>query len=70
MPCYDSRDSADAVRASARAGFRHNSDVAEMLCDLMKRLDPTQIAALPLATQLWWVEHQKRDADKATSISN
>lgn len=70
MPCYDSRDSEKAVIANARHDFRHNSDVAEILCDLLKRLDPTQIAALPLDTQQLWIEHQKRDADKATSISN
>lgn len=67
MPCYDPRDSEEGRIDNARKAFRHNSDIAEMLCDLMKRLDPADVAQLPLATQQWWVEHQQRDAARSSN---
>lgn len=57
-----------AVRAEAREEFRHNSDVAEMLCAVCKLLEnmmhfddeARRIPGLPE----WWAEHQRRDAAK------
>lgn len=66
MPCYDSRDTSDSILSSARHDFRHNSDVAEMLCDLLKNFSLTQISELPVSTKLWWIEHQKRDIEKSS----
>lgn len=62
MPCYDSRSDPSYVRYEARKEFRHNSDVAEMLCRLCKVVDPL---LLDHETHQWWVEHQTRDAAKA-----
>lgn len=70
MPCYDSRDtdrsyiSAEAVK-EARITFRHNSDVAELLCSTLKQLERIgQIDIINSATQQWWDEHKLRDAAK------
>lgn len=65
MPCYDSRDSSTYAVEEARKTFRHNSDVADMLCNLLKKQTPEYIATLPVATQVWWKEHQERDAGKS-----
>lgn len=62
MPCYDNRDSPSEVREEARKDFRHNSDVAEMLCHVLSNIHPFAIATLPENIQQWWQEHQIRDA--------
>jgi hypothetical protein len=65
MPCYDHRDSPEEVREEAYRDFRHNSDVAEMLCSICKQA-PVQekwIFNVPGVEQ-WWKEHQIRDAKK------
>lgn len=69
MPCYDSRDSPEYKVQEARRDFRHNSDVAEMLCYLLKQVDAVKAGEefeLKLTPQimLWWQEHKIRDAKK------
>lgn len=61
MPCYDSRDSPSYVREEARAEFRHNSDVAEMLCSVLSQLAAGNGVTISAEMQLWWSEHQQRD---------
>ena len=64
MPCYDHRDSPEYQVAEARQNFRHNSDVAEMLCYVLSNINPVHIATMPENIQVWWKEHQERDALK------
>jgi hypothetical protein len=61
VPCYDSRNEPAYVRAEARKEWRHNSDVAQMLCTILKECRPETIATLPEEIQQWWAEHQARD---------
>lgn len=66
MPCYDDRDSPANVAAEAvtraRKEFRHNSDVAQMLCSLIKALEAYGVTSLiDRPTAQWWEEHKKRD---------
>lgn len=64
MPCYDHRDSPSEVREEARKDFRHNSDVAEMLCHVLTHTHPSAIATMPENLRVWWTEHQTRDAQR------
>lgn len=57
MPCYDPRDHEEKEL--------QNSPLAEMLCDVLKRLSEKQITDLPEATQNWWQEHKVRDSKKS-----
>lgn len=81
MPCYDgqwdgpmSRSCGSEIR-TAKKRWRHNSPVAEMLCDVIKKVDalpyPTRsslrLTDLPADAQEWWKEHQRRDARKAAA---
>lgn len=69
MPCYDGRDSVSYARNEARSEaraeafreFRHNSPVAEMLCEAMQIIEAN---GLPVSVNLanWWVEHKIRDS--------
>jgi hypothetical protein len=71
MPCYDSRNEPDYVRAEAEKEWTHNSPVAELLCYVMGKLK----ADIPFAEgglleknpalAQWWNEHQRRDRIKA-----
>lgn len=73
MPCYDPRDNSPA--ASEHAGFvrgiteaQHNSQVAQLLCSVMKTIHPKDVE--PLCNHIpglknWWTEHQERDRLKA-----
>jgi len=72
MPCYDGRDSAESRSAeavqAARKEFRHNSDVAQMLCDTLKKLEADNALHLvSVPTQIWWEEHKARDAKRGTN---
>jgi hypothetical protein len=74
MPCFDSRNDADVMRES----FRHNSDVAEMLCALCTKYanyfghnkEPYPSTEKGVLNDVhpglfaWWEEHKKRDAQK------
>ncbi len=65
MPCYDSRDSSENARAEAMREFRHNSPVAEMLCEVMRRISlKGMLYECSPAVVQWWEEHQRRDAAK------
>lgn len=70
MPCYDSRSSPDYVRQESFEEFRHNSPVAEMLCEVMTKITASKdynallIANLSPDVLIWWEEHQKRDKNK------
>ena len=69
MPCYDPRDNDPAaIRSEAIARFavefRHNSPVAEMLCHILSHIHPAEIATMTEEIQVWWKEHQARDAAK------
>jgi hypothetical protein len=69
MPCYDGRDTGERVSdavESARREFRHNSDVAELLCAQCRALE--QLGHKDLihrAVLAWWEEHKERDRKKA-----
>lgn len=56
MPCYDSRNEPSYLAKE----FRHNSDVAQMLCHILKNYPE---AACTAEIQEWWKEHKKRDND-------
>jgi hypothetical protein len=64
MPCYDERGSGrtEYVRITPKE-YRHNSDVAEILCSLCKVLVARGlIHLLDAAGAQWWKEHKRRDA--------
>jgi hypothetical protein len=62
MPCYDGRESQHFAVEEARREFRHNSDVAEMLCRLMRQLESNaDELEIPVSLQMWWYEHKQRD---------
>ena len=62
MPCYgESADYTAGYNAGERAArhrFRHNSDVADMLCRVLKGPYSTY---LPEDIQQWWNEHLEQD---------
>ena len=64
MPCYDIRNSREYIVDEARIEYRHDSDVAELLCDLMKQIADGKITYLSPELLTWWDEHQRRDALK------
>lgn len=61
MPCYD--PTPDEIVEHARRDFRHNSDVAELLCAVLKQIDRSAFTWTP-ELKLWWYEHQCRDMVK------
>lgn len=63
MPCYDSRNDLNTSdgREDLRKSFRHNSDVAEMLCTMCKTAESFGMP-IPKSVWGWWEEHQIRDA--------
>ena len=72
MPCYDPRDDSEAAknhfdRIALVNDFTHNSAVAQLLCSLMKTIDPADYARLfnhiP-GLEDWWLKHQARDKAK------
>lgn len=73
MPCYDPNntyaqgviDGAIDADRSARAEFRHNSDVAQLLCEACKLLDDEDcLTYVSPELKQWWAEHQQRDAKR------
>lgn len=78
MPCYDPPrerpvTATEIARAvdEARVKFRHNSDVAQMLCEVMRYIERVTGSHASIALkefspelQQWWVEHQRRDAKR------
>lgn len=73
MPCYDERSSPEYAVEAARLDFRHNSDVAEMLCGLLRSMShPQRIVHVPNVPGLarWWQQHQERDRIKAKRAEN
>jgi hypothetical protein len=47
--------------------FRHNSDVAELLCSVLKLMKQDSLNELfkyVPGVGLWWEEHKKRDLEK------
>ena len=71
MPCYDGRENErqvlvnDVDRERLRKAWRHNSDVAELLCTVLKGTPKATLAKMPREVQMWWKEHQERDAKRA-----
>lgn len=62
MPCYDHRNEPEYVRKEAREEFRHNSDVAELLCEAMKIIKAGGLAGqCSPALGTWSLEHDLRD---------
>lgn len=67
MPCYDSRNDNDCVRSEARIQFRHNSDVADLLCYVLRSVSKGTLDALTRnkpELRAWWEEHKVRDFRK------
>lgn len=64
MPCYDSRNETSNVRAEAALEWRHNSPVAELLCEAMQLIGYQKMEFASPALVKWWQEHQVRDAHK------
>lgn len=76
MPCYDPQntysqgkaDGAADTERRLRAEFRHNSDVAQMLCEVMRYLEDQYLIDnnqhLSPELRAWWREHQERDRAK------
>lgn len=65
MPCYDPPRPEDVSREN-REHFRHNSDVAEILCTICKRMGNGWVAQFKDQDLIqWWREHQERDLKKA-----
>ena len=68
MPCqvYETEEEKQANR---RAHFRHNSDVAEMLCAVCKEGERAEILMTTLMNIPglgdWWKEHKLRDVERA-----
>ena len=59
MPCYDPRDHEPrATQEEINRERRHNSPEAEMLCAVMKTVNPLYYSE---EIQKWWSEHQERD---------
>lgn len=72
MPCYEPRESPAAIRAECAETYRHNSPVAEMLCEVIRYIERVtgphaQIALREFSPELqqWWHEHKARDTRKA-----
>lgn len=64
MPCHVEVSESERV-AGYRADFRHNSDVAAMLCKVLGKLEaqhPSDYALLDAETKKWHGEHKRRDA--------
>lgn len=76
MPCYDPPHGATAVEVqqavnNARLEFRHNSEVAQMLCEVLQHIErvtgphmPTALEEFSPELQQWWAEHKQRDANR------
>ena len=67
MPCYDSRSDVEFSEQKARERFRHNSDVAELLCGLCQQLESRGLAHEINSSSkraAWWREHKRRDAER------
>jgi hypothetical protein len=64
MPCYEPPRNPRAVEADCARRFRHNSPVAEMLCEAMTLLEVLCPVGVRFSPQLlqWWKEHNIRDA--------
>jgi hypothetical protein len=61
MPCYDERNAPSYVEKEVRRDARHNSDVAEMLCWIIKN---NKKLTTNKDIDVWWLEHQIRDKNK------
>lgn len=58
MPCRDGGPT-DAERSS---DYRRKVDhLTRMLCEVLKTLTSSEIAALSRETQVWWTNHQEVD---------
>lgn len=66
MPCYDSRNEPTYILKEAKKEWRHNSDVAGLLCEAMVHL--RYIEDLSPELKQWWAEHQARDGFKPVHV--
>lgn len=69
MACRDDYEpTPEESRRSWELRFRHNSDLAEMLCSVLTTIsdteEPVTINHLSQDVQKWWQEHQERDRKK------
>lgn len=71
MPCHV-EVTAEEREEEARKHFRHNSDVAEILCAVCTAAEKDGLLAEPRPNVLavpglieWWQEHKARDEKKA-----
>jgi hypothetical protein len=65
MPCYDDRRGDPVEEARMAFNARHNSPLAELLCEAMKIIAEAG-AGSKCSTALynWWEEHKKRDGNR------
>lgn len=66
MPCYTEVTEED-IAARYRSEFRHNSDVAEMLCSVLRKEEREGVLIAEWygdTVARWWKEHQERDRKK------
>ena len=64
MPCYDPPRPGDEYER-AQKEFRHNSEVADMLCAVCKLMGDGWVTHQSDNLQAWWREHKERDRKKA-----
>lgn len=65
MPCYDPEDRPSRILERAKAQCRHNSDVAQILCEVMtKVMARGNLPEFSDDAMKWWQEHTERDKAK------
>lgn len=63
MPCYDPGPTEEETRLVYYKEFEHNSELAEMLCELMRRIEKVDGHEGHVSQEIlaWWRDHQERD---------
>lgn len=63
MPCHTPEPTEEEERAYHYKDFKHNSELAEMLCELMARIEKVEGFETHVSPKIleWWEEHKERD---------
>lgn len=63
MPCYQPEPTYEEQKDSFYKEFKHNSELAEMLCELMARIEKVEGHESHVSPRIleWWEEHKERD---------